>query len=61
LLDARLTWESPQREWQVAVALQNALDKVYYINKLDNTGSFGVVDGQPGMPRTVFMSLKRKF
>ncbi|HEV7715124.1 MAG TPA: TonB-dependent receptor [Steroidobacteraceae bacterium] len=61
LLDARVTWESPQREWQAAVALQNALDKVYYINKLDNTGSFGVVDGQPGMPRTVFVSLKRKF
>jgi len=61
LLDARLTWDSPQRQWQAAVLLQNALDKVYYINKYDNSGSFGVVDGQPGLPRTVFVSFKRKF
>jgi hypothetical protein len=43
------------------VVLQNALDKVYYINKYDNSGSFGVVDGQPGLPRTTFVSIKRKF
>jgi iron complex outermembrane receptor protein len=61
LLDARLTWDSPQRQWQAALLLQNALDKVYYINKYDNSGSFGVVDGQPGLPRTVFFSFKRKF
>jgi hypothetical protein len=41
--------------------LQNALDKVYYINKYDNSGSFGVVDGQPGLPRTLFGTIKRKF
>ncbi len=61
LLDGRLTWEPPDRQWQVALVIQNALDKVYYINKLDNTGSFGVVDGQPGLPRTLFFSIKRKF
>ncbi len=61
LLDARLTWDTPDKHWQAALVIQNALDKVYYINKLDNSGSFGVVDGQPGLPRTVFFTLKRKF
>ena len=61
LLDARLTWDSPDRRWQTALVVQNALDKVYYINKYDNSGSFGVVDGQPGLPRTVFFTVKRKF
>ncbi len=61
LLDARLTWDTHDRHWQAALVVQNALDKVYYINKYDNSGSFGVVDGQPGWPRTVFVTLKRKF
>ncbi len=61
LLDARLTWDSPQRAWELALLVQNALDKVYYINKYDNAASFGVVDGQPGLPRTAFFTIKRKF
>jgi iron complex outermembrane receptor protein len=61
LLDARLTWDTPDKQWQAAIVLQNALDKVYYINKYDNSGSFGLVDGQPGLPRTAFFSIKRSF
>jgi iron complex outermembrane receptor protein len=61
LLDARLTVDTADKHWQGALVVQNALDKVYYINKYDNTGSFGVVDGQPGWPRTVQVTIKRKF
>jgi iron complex outermembrane recepter protein len=61
LLDARLTFDTSDGHWQGALVLQNALDKVYYINKYDNSGSFGVVDGQPGLPRTTFVSIKRRF
>ena len=61
LLDARLTLDTPDRNWEGALVIQNALDKVYYINKYDNTGSFGLVDGQPGWPRTVSVTIKRKF
>ena len=61
LLDARLTWDTPDRHWQLAFVVQNALDKVYYINKYDNSASFGVVDGQPGLPRTFFFTVKRTF
>ena len=60
LLDGRLTWEAPGRDWQAAIVVQNALDKVYYINKYPNP-NFGVVDGQPGWPRTVLFTIKRKF
>jgi iron complex outermembrane receptor protein len=61
LVDGRLTWDTADRHWQAAFVIQNALNKVYYINKYDNSGSFGVVDGQPGLPRTYFFTLKRKF
>jgi iron complex outermembrane receptor protein len=61
LLDARLTLDTADKHWQGAIVVQNALDKVYYINKYDNTGSFGLVDGQPGWPRTVSVTVKRKF
>jgi iron complex outermembrane receptor protein len=61
LLDARVTWDTPDRHWQVAVLVQNALNKVYYVNMYDDSGSFGVVDGQPGWPRTALFTIKRKF
>jgi iron complex outermembrane recepter protein len=61
LLDARLTWDTPFKGWQAAVEIQNALNKVYYVNMYDDLASFNVVDGQPGMPRTAFATLKRSF
>jgi len=61
LLSARLTWDTPFKGWQAALEIQNALDKVYYINKYDDLASFNVVDGQPGMPRTAFVSVKKSF
>jgi iron complex outermembrane receptor protein len=60
LLDGRLTWDTPDKQWQAALVVQNALDKVYYINKYPNP-NFGVFDGQPGWPRTVSITVKRKF
>ena len=61
LLAARLTWDTPWKGWQAAVEIQNALNKVYYINKYDDLASFNVVDGQPGLPRTAFVTLKKSF
>jgi hypothetical protein len=34
---------------------------VYYVNMYDDLASFSVVDGQPGLPRTAFATLKRSF
>jgi iron complex outermembrane receptor protein len=60
LLDARLTWDTADKQWEAALLVQNALDKVYYINKYPNP-NFGVFDGQPGWPRTVMFKVRRKF
>ncbi len=61
ILDARLTWDSADGKWEAAVAIQNATDKVYYVNMFDNVGSFSTVTAQPGMPRTVMGTIKRSF
>ena len=61
LLAARLTWDMPYKGWQAALEIQNALNKVYYINKYDDLASFNVVDGQPGMPRTAFATVRKSF
>jgi iron complex outermembrane receptor protein len=61
LLAARLTWDTLLKGWQAALEIQNALNKVYYINKYDDLASFNLVDGQPGMPRTAFVSVKKCF
>jgi iron complex outermembrane receptor protein len=61
LLAARLTWDTLLKGWQAALEIQNALNKVYYINKYDDLASFNLVDGQPGMPRTAFVSVKKIF
>ncbi len=52
LLDARLTWDAPDGKWQVALKLQNALNKVYYVNMFDDLQGFNSVTGQPGWPVT---------
>ncbi len=61
LMDARVTWDSPGSRWQVALVVQNALNKVYYVNMFDNSGSFNTVEGQPGWPRTVLATVRRTF
>ena len=61
LVDARLTWIPPDSRWTVSLALQNALNKLYYINKFDDSNAFNTVTGQPGMPRTVFATVRRSF
>ena len=61
LLDARLTWDSPDGRWQTALVIQNALNKVYYVNKFDDLAGFNAVTGQPGWPRTIMGTVRRTF
>ncbi len=61
LLDARVTWDSPDGRWQGAVVLKNALNKVYYVNMFDDLQGFNSVTGQPGWPRTVMATVRRTF
>jgi iron complex outermembrane receptor protein len=61
LLDARLTWDSPKGGWQVALVLENALNKTYYVNMFDDLQGFNTVTGQPGWPRTVMGTIRKTF
>ena len=60
LMNVRVTYDTPDDKWEAALEIKNALDKVYYVNMYDDLGSFNTLDGQPGWPRTVFFSLKRR-
>ena len=62
LVNARITWLSAQKDWQVALEGQNLGDKMFYTSKLDTTNSGGgIAYGTPGLPRTVMLSVKRSF
>lgn len=61
MLNGRLTWAPAEGDWSLALEVKNALDKVYYVNKLPSLGSFGTIEGQPGQPRTYFVTIRRDF
>ena len=61
LVNARLTWESSSGDWTSALALTNATDKFYYLNKFRQGPPFNFVIGQPGRPREWSVSIKRNF
>jgi len=57
LVNARLTYRSPDSDWSVALEATNLFDKFYYLNKL---ATF-YVNGQPGRPREVALTVRRNF
>ncbi len=61
LVNARLTWRSPDRDWEAALEVTNLTDKLYYVTKFDQSGGAGFVQGQPGLPREWAMTVKRRF
>ena len=61
LVNARLTFDSADRNWSLSAAVTNLFDKFYYTGKAENIGSFGVVTGNPGRPREWSVTLRRNF
>jgi iron complex outermembrane recepter protein len=62
LVNARLTWRSMEEVWQVSLEGQNITDKLYFNTKYDLIpAGGGIATGQPGMPRTWMLTLKRNF
>ncbi len=57
LVNARLTYRSPERDWSVALEGKNLLDKYYFINKFSSY----YVTGQPGRPREVALTVRKNF
>jgi iron complex outermembrane receptor protein len=62
LVNARLEWANPGREWTIAAGATNVTDKQYFLNKFDLT-AFGQphTEGQPGRPREWYVSFTRNF
>jgi iron complex outermembrane receptor protein len=61
LANGRLTWTTTDDEWKVSLEVQNIFDKYYMQTVSDITTSLGLVTGVPGLPRTVAVSVERKF
>jgi iron complex outermembrane receptor protein len=58
LANARLTYETEDSDWSVALEVTNLFDKLYYLNKFTNTW---YASAQPGMPREWAVTVRRKF
>jgi iron complex outermembrane recepter protein len=61
LANARISWGDMDDKWKVAFDVQNLFDKYYFMSKADITTSLGLVTGVPGLPRTLSLSVQRKF
>jgi iron complex outermembrane receptor protein len=61
LTNGRLTWRSPDDDWQIALEITNMTDEYYYVTLFDLWGPVGYVHGQPGRPREWALTFKRNF
>ena len=59
LVNARLGWNSADGKLSASLSAQNLTNKFYYVSMLNVVSSFGYVEGQPGMPRTILFTIKR--
>jgi iron complex outermembrane receptor protein len=59
LYNARLTWRSPEEEWQASLAVTNLEDKFYYTHKFRLP--IGITTGQVAPPRQWSLSVRRNF
>ncbi len=61
VLNGRLTWVSPEGNWEVALYGQNLTDEEYFNGKLSLVGFFGREQGNPGTPQTWGLTFERNF
>jgi iron complex outermembrane recepter protein len=61
LANARLSYLTGDKDWQVSLEVQNLFDKYYFSTVADATGGLGVQTGVPGLPRTFAVTVKRSF
>jgi iron complex outermembrane recepter protein len=61
LINARLTYRTADRDWQVALEGTNLADEVYYVGIFDNRGSTRTISGRPGRPQEWAITVRRNF
>ncbi len=58
IANAKLTYQTLDKDWTASLEVRNVFDNFYYINKFTNRW---YATGQPGMPRTWAVSVRRNF
>jgi iron complex outermembrane receptor protein len=58
ITNARVTFETTNRDWSVALEATNVTDEMYYVNKFLNVW---YVTGQPGRPAEYAVTIRRRF
>jgi iron complex outermembrane receptor protein len=62
LLNGQITWRSEADDWQISLEVRNIANKLYYLTISDFTGiGNGYASGQPAMPRTWQLGVKKSF
>jgi iron complex outermembrane receptor protein len=62
LVNARVTWESVDGMWQLALEGTNLTDEYYYVTLFDlSSNAAGYIHGQPSRPREWAVTVKRSF
>ena len=60
--NARLTWDSPDESWRIALSATNLFEEYYYLTTFDLRGAgAGFVKAQPGAPREIAVTVTRRF
>jgi iron complex outermembrane receptor protein len=61
IASARITYDSPNRLWMVALSATNLFDKFYVTGANENIANYGVVTDSIGRPREWAVTLRRRF
>ena len=61
LLNGHLMYAPRDGKWTATLDVNNLTNKLYYLSMFNQLASFGILTGQPGMPRNVLVSLRYRF
>jgi len=61
LVNARLTYETADRNWAVTASVTNVFDKYYAVSRTENIVNFGLAQSILGRPREWMLSIARRF
>ena len=62
LVNARLSWQSGEKDWVIALECRNLTDELYYTTKTNQVDSAaGSAYGAPGIPQTFLFSVRYAF
>jgi iron complex outermembrane receptor protein len=61
LINARLTYETGNRDWSISASVTNLFNKFYYLAANENAANYGVVTDVVGRPREWAVTVKRRF